>query len=100
MAGEHEANAGATIRREIPNAIDRLLGTNPSIGAVAFNGTGARRLHDHHFARRLDLTYLAMPSTSLAHCLARFRRQTRKMDRLARNPGHYRLLREGCDSAH
>jgi double-stranded uracil-DNA glycosylase len=67
MVGEREANADATIRRETPNAIDRLLGTNPSNGAVAFNGTGARRLHDRHFARRPHLTYLAMPSTSPAH---------------------------------
>jgi hypothetical protein len=86
MVGEHEANADATIRREILDAIDRLLGTNPSIGVVAFDGTGARRLYDCYFARCPDLTCLALPSTSPAPCPARFRRQTRKMDRFARNP--------------
>ncbi|HEV2097815.1 MAG TPA: DNA-deoxyinosine glycosylase [Stellaceae bacterium] len=66
-AGEREASADATIRREQPNAIDRLLDDHPLIRAVAFNGTSARRLHDRHFARRPGLAYLALPSTSPAH---------------------------------
>lgn len=66
-AGEREASADATIRREIPNAIDRLLDTCPLIRAVAFNGSGARRLHDRYFPRRPGLAYLALPSTSPAH---------------------------------
>jgi len=65
--GEREGSADATIRRERPNAIDRLLDEHPLIRAVAFNGTGARRLYDRHFPRRTDLTYLALPSTSPAH---------------------------------
>jgi hypoxanthine-DNA glycosylase len=64
--GEREASADTTIRREVPNRIDRLLDAHPSIGTVAFNGTGARRLHDRHFPRRPHLAYLAMPSTSPA----------------------------------
>ena len=67
MAGEREMSADATIRAEVPNAIDRLLDTHPLIGAVAFNGTTARRLYDRHFPRRSGLVYLAMPSTSPAH---------------------------------
>ncbi|HXC92270.1 MAG TPA: DNA-deoxyinosine glycosylase [Stellaceae bacterium] len=67
MAGEREASADSTIRREVPNAIDRLLDAHPLIGAVAFNGSGARRLYDRHFPRRAGVTYLAMPSTSPAH---------------------------------
>jgi double-stranded uracil-DNA glycosylase len=67
MVGEREASADATIRREIPNAIDRLLDAHPMIRAVAFNGSGARRLYDRHFPRRPGLAYLAMPSTSPAH---------------------------------
>jgi len=66
-SGEREASADATIRREQPNAIDRLLERYPQIRAVAFNGTGARRLYDRHFARHPDLAYLALPSTSPAH---------------------------------
>ena len=65
--GEREASADSTIRRERPNAIDRLLDAHPLIRAIAFNGSGARRLYDRHFARRIDLTYLALPSTSPAH---------------------------------
>jgi len=64
---EREASADSAIRRERPNAIDRLLDAHPLIGAVAFNGSGARRLHDRHFARRAELAYLALPSTSPAH---------------------------------
>jgi hypoxanthine-DNA glycosylase len=67
MLGEREASADATIRRETPNAIDRLLDAHPQIGTVMFNGTGARRLYDRHFPRCQGLAYLAMPSTSPAH---------------------------------
>ncbi|HEV7995210.1 MAG TPA: DNA-deoxyinosine glycosylase [Stellaceae bacterium] len=70
--GERAASADATIRREVPNAIDRLLDTHPLIGAVAFNGSGARRLHDRHFPRRPGLAYLALPSTSPAHARLNF----------------------------
>jgi double-stranded uracil-DNA glycosylase len=65
--GEREASADSTIRGEQPNAIDRLLDAHPLIRAVAFNGSGARRLYDRHFARRTDLVYLALPSTSPAY---------------------------------
>jgi len=63
---EREASADAAIRRERPNAIDRLLDTHPQIRAVAFNGSGAQRLYDRHFTRRAELAYLALPSTSPA----------------------------------
>ena len=61
------ASADATIRAEMPNAIDALLSRHPAIRAVAFNGSGARRLYDRHFARRPGLAYLALPSTSPAY---------------------------------
>jgi hypoxanthine-DNA glycosylase len=66
-SGQRIASADATIRVEQPNAIPELLNMHPNIRAVAFNGSGARRLHDRHFARRPDLTYLALPSTSPAY---------------------------------
>jgi hypoxanthine-DNA glycosylase len=65
--GERRASADATIRREVPNAIDRLLDCHQGIRGVAFNGSGARLLYDRHFARRPDLVYLALPSTSPAY---------------------------------
>ena len=65
--GEREASADATIRRERPNAIDRLLDEHALIHAVAFNGTAARRLYERHFPPRPGLVYLALPSTSPAH---------------------------------
>jgi double-stranded uracil-DNA glycosylase len=64
---ERAASGDATIRREQPNAIGTLLDAHPLIGAVAFNGGGARRLYDRHFRRRPALTYLALPSTSPAY---------------------------------
>ncbi|MBV9198132.1 MAG: DNA-deoxyinosine glycosylase [Alphaproteobacteria bacterium] len=64
---EREASADSAIRRERPNAIDPLLDAYPLIHAVAFNGSGARRLYDRHFTRRPELTYLPLPSTSPAH---------------------------------
>ncbi|MBV8335150.1 MAG: DNA-deoxyinosine glycosylase [Alphaproteobacteria bacterium] len=65
--GERDASADSTIRRERPNGIDLLLDEHPLIGAVAFNGSGARRLYDRHFVRRADMIYLELPSTSPAH---------------------------------
>jgi len=70
--GERERSADTTIRRERPNAIDRLLDEHRLIRAVAFNGTRARRLYDRHFPRRSELTYLALPSTSPAHATIDF----------------------------
>jgi hypoxanthine-DNA glycosylase len=64
---EREGSADATIRREEPNAIEALLDAHPRIGTVAFNGSGARRLHDRHFRRRRTLSYLSLPSTSPAY---------------------------------
>ena len=65
--GERTASADATIRGEVPNTIADLLAAYPGIRAVAFNGSGAQRLHDRHFVRRADIRYLALPSTSPAH---------------------------------
>jgi TDG/mug DNA glycosylase family protein len=70
--GERERSADTTIRRERPNAIARLLDEHPLIRAVAFNGTGARRLYDRYFPRRPELAYLALPSTSPAHATIDF----------------------------
>jgi len=70
--GERDASADSTIRRERPNTIDQLLDAHPMIRAVAFNGSGARRLYDRHFVRRADLLYLALPSTSPAHARINF----------------------------
>ena len=64
---ERAASADAAIRREQPNAIESLLDAHPRIGAVAFNGSGARRLYDRHFRRRPAIAYLALPSTSPAY---------------------------------
>ena len=66
-SGQRRASADSTIRQEIPNAIDGLLTAHPAIRAVAFNGSGAQRLFDRHFARRPHLLYIALPSTSPAH---------------------------------
>jgi hypoxanthine-DNA glycosylase len=66
-AGEREASADSSIRREAPNAIDALLDRYPQIRGVTFNGSGAERLYDRHFRRRPRLLYLALPSTSPAH---------------------------------
>ena len=66
-AAQRIASADSTIAEEVPNAIHDLLDAHHGIRAVAFNGSGARRLYDRHFARRPELLYLALPSTSPAH---------------------------------
>jgi hypoxanthine-DNA glycosylase len=66
-SGERVASADASIRGEVPNAIDALLDAHPRIRVVAFNGSGAQRLYDRHFRRRAGLIYLTLPSTSPAH---------------------------------
>jgi len=76
--GERRASADATIRREVPNPIDRLIRSHEGIRAIAFNGSGARQLYDRHFARRPELIYLALPSTSPAYASLGF------ADKLAR----------------
>jgi double-stranded uracil-DNA glycosylase len=66
-AAQRLASADSTIADELPNTIHDLLDAHPGICAVAFNGSGARRLYDRHFTRRPGLLYLALPSTSPAH---------------------------------
>jgi double-stranded uracil-DNA glycosylase len=61
------ASADAAIRGEIPNAIDELIASHPGIRAIAFNGSGARRLYQRHFALLPSIVYLALPSTSPAY---------------------------------
>ena len=61
------ASADSTIAGEVPNTIHQLIDAHPGIRAVAFNGSGARRLYDRHFTRHAGLRYLALPSTSPAH---------------------------------
>ena len=61
------ASADTTIAAEVPNSIHALIDAHPGIRAIAFNGSGARRLYDRHFTRRAELRYLALPSTSPAH---------------------------------
>jgi hypoxanthine-DNA glycosylase len=77
-SAERLASADSTIRTEVPNPIGALIDAHPGFRAVAFNGTGARRLYDRHFARRPDLVYLALPSTSPAYASLTF------ADKLAR----------------
>ncbi len=87
--GERDASADLTIRHERPNAIDRLLDAHPLIRAVAFNGTGARRLYDRHFhaARRPRLSGTALDQPGARP--HRLRRQARSLDGVARIPlGH------------
>ena len=67
QSGQRLASADATIRSEIPNAIDQLIASHPGIRAIAFNGSGARRLYQRHFAPLPGLVYLALPSTSPAY---------------------------------
>jgi double-stranded uracil-DNA glycosylase len=88
-SGEREASADSTIRMERPNAIGRLLDEHPLIGAVAFNGSGARRLYDRHFPRRANLTYVALPSTSPAHARIDF------AEKLARWTALREILEDG-----
>ena len=66
-SAQRVASADTTIAAEVPNTIDALIDTYPGIRAIAFNGSGARRLYDRHFSRRPELGYFALPSTSPAH---------------------------------
>jgi hypoxanthine-DNA glycosylase len=66
-AAERRASADSTIRAEVPNAIDALLRQYPQIRAIAFNGGGARRLYQRHFAAAPGIAYLPLPSTSPAY---------------------------------
>jgi hypoxanthine-DNA glycosylase len=88
-AARRIASADSTIAGEVPNTIHQLLDAHPGIGAVAFNGSGARRLYDRHFPRRAGLRYLALPSTSPAHARLGF----------AEKLAQWMALRDALDAA-
>ena len=69
---ERRASLDSEIKREMPNPLHDLLDAHPDIRTVVFNGGGARRLYDRHFARRPGIVYLHMPSTSPAHASLNF----------------------------
>ncbi len=52
---------------EVPNDLDSFLASHRNIHTVAFNGAKAQKLFDKYFARRPELKYLALPSTSPAN---------------------------------
>lgn len=82
------ASADAAIRGEVPNAIDALIAAYPQIRAIAFNGSGARRLYHRHFSPLPEILYLALPSTSPAYASLGF------AEKLAR----WRALRDVLES--
>jgi hypoxanthine-DNA glycosylase len=79
---ERRASLDSEIKREIPNPLHDLLDAHPGIGTVIFNGGGARRLYDRHFARRPNLHYLPMPSTSPAHASLTFAQKLAQWQKL------------------
>jgi hypoxanthine-DNA glycosylase len=85
---ERRASLDSEIKRETPNPIHDLLDAHTGIVAVAFNGGGARRLYDRHFARRPSLAYLPLPSTSPAHASLGF----------AEKRARWQTLRDALDS--
>jgi hypoxanthine-DNA glycosylase len=89
QSATRRASADAAIRGEIPNAIDALLAAYPRIRAIAFNGSGARRLYHRHFTPLPGLLYLALPSTSPAYATLGF------AEKLAR----WRVLRDALEGA-
>jgi hypoxanthine-DNA glycosylase len=86
-SAQRRASADAAIRGEIPNAIDALIAAHPGIRAIAFNGSGARRLYHRHFTPLPGLLYLALPSTSPAYASIGF------AEKLAR----WRALRDALE---
>ncbi len=55
------------IQNEVPNPIDELLQTFPTITQIIFNGQKAYSLYLKHFNKREDIMYRCLPSTRPAN---------------------------------
>ncbi len=68
---------------EIPNAIDQLLDEHPTIKAICFNGQKAEKLYDKYFARKKNIQYITLPSTSPANASFNQSRLLEKWDAIS-----------------
>ena len=57
----------SAIQKEIPNKIDELIKTNPSISTIVFNGQKAKKLYDKYFPTFEGINYITLLSTSPAN---------------------------------
>ena len=55
------------IKNVVPNAIDELLITYPTIKKVIFNGKKAAQMFNQFFGRKENIDYYVLPSTSPAN---------------------------------
>lgn len=63
------------IKNVEPNDVPGFLAANPTICAVAFNGTLSQRVYDTHFLRMPGIRYVLLPSSSPVP-----RRQIRRLE--------------------
>jgi hypoxanthine-DNA glycosylase len=57
----------ADIKAEMPNDIEGLLSTHPTIKTIIFNGKKAEQLYDKYLDRKAGVTYCSCLSTSPAN---------------------------------
>lgn len=55
------------IKDEEPNDLDTFISKHKKLKLIGFNGTKSEALYDKYFARKKDLQYLLLPSTSSAN---------------------------------
>ena len=64
---DRKGSMDTDINQVIPNPINKLLKTHPSIKRVIFNGQKSEKLYKKYFKHLPEVTYYSLPSTSPAN---------------------------------
>ncbi|TYP97935.1 G/U mismatch-specific uracil-DNA glycosylase [Tenacibaculum adriaticum] len=64
---ERKSSLDSDIKNELPNSIENLIKSNPSIKIIGFNGRKTEQLYDKYFNRFEEVSYYTLLSTSPAN---------------------------------
>jgi hypoxanthine-DNA glycosylase len=67
MYAERKSSLDSDIKNELPNSIESLLKSKPSIKVIGFNGKKTEQLYDKYFERFEEIEYHTLLSTSPAN---------------------------------
>ena len=72
LSAHREGSLDSNIKDESPNDIEELIKNYDSIKVIGFNGKKSEKMFYKYFSENLEITYVALPSTSPANMAISF----------------------------
>jgi hypoxanthine-DNA glycosylase len=60
------------IKNVVPNNLEHFIATHKNLKIIGFNGSKSQALHDKYFARKKEIKYFLLPSSSPANARINF----------------------------